>query len=280
MYNKISLIMATYGREVEVENFLKSLLKSDYDLKKIQIIIVDQNEKIDLSKIILKYNSEVYIKHIKSKQRGLSINRNIGIKCSHGDIIAFPDDDCEYLVDTLKTVNELFIKNKDLSCVMGKIVERDGSDSLRKWPEKSLEINKSNFYTKCSSITMFYKMDKSIVKFNEYLGVGQKMGSCEDTDILYKNLKNGANIKYTPKLMIYHPHYDSKTNMTLDKIKSYSLGFGAFAKANKDFHIFLLMSKILPFHLIKSFIYLLKLDLENSKKSYIAFSWRIKGFIN
>ena len=44
--------MATYGREREVESFLNSLKKSNYDLSLVEVIIVDQNDKIDLNHII------------------------------------------------------------------------------------------------------------------------------------------------------------------------------------------------------------------------------------
>ena len=49
---RFSLIMATYGREKEVDSFLKSIKKSNYDLELVEVIIVDQNDKISLNPIV------------------------------------------------------------------------------------------------------------------------------------------------------------------------------------------------------------------------------------
>ena len=139
--------MATYGREKEVESFLKSLKKSNYDLSLVEVIIVDQNDKIDLNPIVETHN-DLNIKQIKSTVKGLAKNRNIGLEQSYGGIVAFPDDDCEYLPDTLNIISDIFEANSEIDVVMGRIVERDGSDSLREWPKEEIKISKSNFYTK------------------------------------------------------------------------------------------------------------------------------------
>ena len=119
---RFSLIMATYGREKEVESFLKSLKKSNYDLSLVEVIIVDQNDKIDLNPIVERHN-DLNIKHIKSTVKGLAKNRNIGLEQSYGGIVAFPDDDCEYLPDTLNIISDIFEANSEIDVVMGRIVE-------------------------------------------------------------------------------------------------------------------------------------------------------------
>jgi len=59
----ISLIIPTYGRYTEVERLLCSLTKQTHSLQKIEIIIVDQNDTIDLSPIINKFVSILNIVH-------------------------------------------------------------------------------------------------------------------------------------------------------------------------------------------------------------------------
>ena len=43
--------MATYGREKEVGEFLSKLKINDYPKEKIEVIIVDQNDKIEYQRI-------------------------------------------------------------------------------------------------------------------------------------------------------------------------------------------------------------------------------------
>ena len=57
----ISLIVPTYGRYIEIEKLLHSLSKQTYPLEKIEVIIVDQNDLIDLAPVINKYSSELNI---------------------------------------------------------------------------------------------------------------------------------------------------------------------------------------------------------------------------
>lgn len=276
---KFSLIMATYGREKEVEEFFSKLKINDYPKEKIEVIVVDQNDKINLKPIIKKYKDDFKIIYIKSEVKGLARNRNIGLTKATGDIIAFPDDDCEYINDTLVKVNN-YLNTSDSNIVMGRIIERDGSDSLRTWRKENFQVNKNNFYTSCSSITMFIKKENSALLFNEDLGAGTKFGSCEDSDILYKNLKANNKVLYKNDIKIYHPHYDSNVNMSREKIYNYGLGFGAFVKSNLDINTVMLFVKAQGYHMAKTLFYLLTFKLDKCKNSYTSFISRINGLIS
>ena len=96
---KISLIVATIGRRDSLMLMLQSILSTSYDLSKIEIVIVDQNQNSLLDDISKLYSTLTII-HIKSSVVGLSTNRNIGFKESSGDIICFPDDDCKFYPNT------------------------------------------------------------------------------------------------------------------------------------------------------------------------------------
>lgn len=275
---RFSLIVATYGREKEIDLFLNSILEINYDLKKIEVIIVDQNKEINLENIIESYKGKINVKHIKSNSIGLSTNRNIGLLSASGSIIAFPDDDCEYLEDTLVEVDKALDDSK-ADIVMGRIVERDDSDSLRFWSKEQLELNKNNFYKKCSSITLFMKRNFCEEILNEKLGAGVYFGACEDADIIYRNIKREKKVNYMPNIKIYHPHYDSNKNMPLKKIESYGLGFGAMVKSNLDINMAILFIKAQGYHFLKMLFAAIKLDFKKSKNSYVAFKSRFSGLI-
>lgn len=278
MINKFSLIVATYGRYIQVKDFLESIVNSDYKRELIEIIIVDQNDNIDLNPIIEKYNELLNVIHIKSDKKGLSLNRNIGLKRATGDILAFPDDDCEYLSNTLKEIDKYF-NESNCDLIMGRIVERDGSDSLRKWPKKYIKINKSNFYTKSSSVTIFFKSSTCKVNFNNDLGAGAKYGACEDADLIYKTIKDNKKVMYNPNIKIYHPHYDSSHNMSSKKIFSYGLGFGAMIKSNFDYYMAILFIRAQAYHLLKMLKGLLLLNKHNVSRSYLALKSRFTGVL-
>ena len=276
--NSFSLVLATYGRKEEVKSFIDALLKSKYDLNLIELIIVDQNDVIDLDNMINKYKNKIKIKHIKSKIKGLSKNRNIGLRNATGEIVAFPDDDCEYLKETLKIVNDRF-NEKKYDLVLGRIVQRDGSDSLRIWDKERKTVTTKNYYKKCSSITVFLNKKTAKVELNEKLGVGEYFGACEDADLIYRNCKANLKVEYLPEIKVYHPHYNSDNNMTNEKIYSYGLGFGAMVSENLDFDMIILFIKAQGYHFLKMLIYFCEIDFKKSKNSYIALISRFKGLI-
>lgn len=270
-----SLIMATYGRKDEIREFILSLLKSNYDLSKVELIIVDQNDSIVLDDIVDEFKNELDIQHIKSDVKGLSLNRNIGIKKAKGDIIAFPDDDCKYFVNTLETVNGLF-QSTNADILMGKILDESNKDCIRKWPEKSIEIKRSNFYTKISSITIFKKITSKTKLFDENMGVGTYYGSNEDADTIYNELKEGKKVIYHPSIKLFHP--SSVGKLPLAKIESYGLGFGALCKKNKDVYMLKLFYSIILYHSLKYSLAVLKNNKEEQeiRKAYIKS--RLNGF--
>ena len=270
-----SLIMATYGRKKEIGAFLESILKQNYNLSKIEIIIVDQNDKIVLDDLIEKYSNKLIIKHIKSNIKGLSYNRNIGLKIAKGDCFAFPDDDCTYYANTLYEVSLCFENSPKIDAFVGQIIDAEQNKKIiRNWPNIEISINKNNFFLLYSSITIFTKRNNLL--FEEKLGVGQKFGSYEDADYILQLIDNGP-IQYTPNLQVWHPELNVKA-MGIDKIKNYSMGFGALCKKHSSWTINLLFIKVVVFHFLKMLIALVSLNILEVKKRFYSATYRIKGY--
>lgn len=223
---KFSLVMATLGRSEETKIFLDSLSIQDY--KNFELIIVDQNEEDILKEIVDEYRDKFYIKHIRIKEKGLSLARNVGIKYVTGDIIAFPDDDCAYSEGILSFINKFFMKNTHMNFLTFKLRDRDtGEDSNLKWYNHDVEITYKNIFRTVISPSIFIKF-KNIkdIFFDENLGVGRKFGSGEESDMALEILHRGYRGMYSTKFIIYHPNKKEP----MDKIYSYGLGYGATIK--------------------------------------------------
>lgn len=269
----ISLVIATIHRIKELENLFESLVKVKYDKQKLEVIIVDQNQDERLKKIIEEYKKYLRIKYIKSNIVGLSKNRNIGIKNSSGEIICFPDDDCQFLSDTLQNVYKEF-KNNKIDVLLGRIVDENNINCIRNWSKTYKKITKYNFYLNTSSITLFKRNKKEL--FDEEFGVGAKYGACEDSDFLFKELKNKKKVLYSPNVILYHPSFKGK--ITIKKANNYGIGFGAFCKKNLCFSILILYlcsQGLFLFRMMKN--YLKDKDEYDIAKS--GFIGRVKGFI-
>lgn len=227
--------MPTLGRTEEVFEYIKSVEKSselvDYSLS---LYIIDQNNGLLLNELD-DYQFHNITGHVsKNKVKGLSANRNRGLYFIDSGICAFPDDDCLYYEDTVECVVNYFEQNLDVDVVIGRIFDREKKENIIKnWPNEEVVVNMANFYQLSSSITIFLR-EKPDILFDERLGAGAKFGSCEDPDFLYRLLKNGMKIVYTPTIEVWHPAPD-ESSISLDKVKSYSSGFGAFIRKDLDF---------------------------------------------
>lgn len=267
----VSMIIATLNREEEILKLLKSIEAMDYDKKKIEVIVLNQGRKELKEKIFIFKN--LNLKYYESNILGLSKNRNIGIKDAKGEIICFPDDDCEFQNDTLKKVVNIFKEKKEIDILLGRIIDEYGDDCIRRWPRKKKKITKYNFYTKTTSITMFLRNNKYF--FDENLGVGAKFGACEDGDYIFRLLKLKKKIEYRPEIVLYHPKAQGR--ISCNKAKSYGEGFGAFCKKNFNIEIIILFLGSISLYVMRCIKYrILNRELYNISKN--GLKGRIEGF--
>ena len=270
---KFSLIMATFGRKEVVEQLIISLLRQTY--KYFVLIVLDQNEDDRVYNIFKKFNKQIQIKYIKSQKKGLSANRNIGLQFADGDIIAFPDDDCEYKPDTLEFINNYFLNN-NYSILTINFEDKFSGKYQYSVCKKNITLH--NFTKIACSITIFTRSDAiKNIYFDEKLGVGSVFGSREETDFLcYLLLKKSLNGFFDGTYSIYHRILTSNFSK---KNPSYGAsGLGAF---HKKLIIYYKYYRLLPgffLLLIKNIIALLLMP--QKKYFYETLKGKIQGFFN
>ena len=220
---KFSLVMATLGRFEEIKIFLNSLLKQSYN--NFELIIIDQNDDNRIEQLCLSYSMNINV--VKNTVKGLSANRNIGLKYVTGDIVAFPDDDCEYEANTLENIVLFFKNNPMYGFYTCNTKEKTGELSILAKKTDNTVITKNNVMHVGISFTIFIKT-KLIENFlfDEQLGIGAEFGSGEESDLLFYLLKNGNKGYYHSKHYIYHPYKQDTT----EKAFQYGKGYGAVHK--------------------------------------------------
>lgn len=266
--------MATLNREKEVEVFLSSLLYQEY--KNFEVIIVDQNKNGLIDDIINYYSNFFTINHVKSVVLGLSVNRNLGLSLVSGDIIAFPDDDCEYPPNLLNNVFSKFSINKELDIITGATIDKITRIPYLKSPVNPVIVSHTNIFQTAISFTIFIKTPLSYYHdFDTKLGVGATFGSSEETDYLIGFLNSGFNICFYPDIIVYHPV--TNINESINRIYNYALGFGAFHRKHLKDHYYYYAIRFLFFilvNLIRVFI------LKEPSKNWNSLKGKLIGFIN
>ena len=121
---KVSVIIPTYNRPVELMRSIKTVLDQTYQ-GDIEIIIVDDSKKSHKGAIekefssVLKKVKNRYINYIhKAKKEGSPLARNIGIDKAKGEFIAFLDDDDLWLPEKIEKQVRVFEKNNDVALVI------------------------------------------------------------------------------------------------------------------------------------------------------------------
>lgn len=270
---KFSLVMATLNRSDEVEAFIIKLLAQTYN--NFELLIIDQNQDNRVQDIYHKYKNKIEIKYFRSVRKGLSFNRNIGLENCGGDIIAFPDDDCEYDEHTLEKAASFFEKEPAFDFYTCNVREKSGGDSILYGNHFDTEIKLHNFMVTCISFTIFVRAERiASFRFDEQLGVGAAYGSGEESDLVLFLLKHNCRGFYHANVFIYHPN----SRRSLDTLFSYGRGFGALCK--KAITVYR-HYRFLPYFLSVLLKETIKLCLLSPRKERMStMRGRISGFVH
>jgi glycosyltransferase involved in cell wall biosynthesis len=226
---KISLVLATLGRDKDVVDFLQSLTCQTY--KNFDLIIIDQNKDGKIDAIVEQFKDCLDVRHVKVDFVGNARARDYGIGLAQGRIIAFPDDDCAYEKDVLKQVVAEFTRRKNLSILVAGSYDFSSS-------RFSIGVNsrKAQYFSRFQMMgvefTQFFdrnKIDGKQFHLDHDFGIGSKYSGGEGFELLYRLLRAGNTAFYTPEIKIYHPdkdHYKLGTGRML----MYSTGIGAYIR--------------------------------------------------
>ncbi|MCK9605932.1 MAG: glycosyltransferase family 2 protein [Methylomonas sp.] len=232
---KISLVLATLGRDLELLDLLKSLIFQTY--QDFELIVIDQNRDGKIDNILAGFKQCLDIKHLKVDFTGNAKARDYGIGLAQGRIIAFPDDDCVYDKNVLEHVVAEFETRKKLAILV--VGSYDFSDT-----RFSIGVNsrKARYFSRLNMMgvefTQFFAMDR-VDRRQFYLdhdfGIGSKYSGAEGFELLYRLLRSGNQAFYTPNIKIYHANKDHYSLGTARMLK-YSTGIGAYIRKFANQH--------------------------------------------
>ncbi|HOW36379.1 MAG TPA: glycosyltransferase [Candidatus Omnitrophota bacterium] len=113
----ISVIIPTFNSELYIKECLDSALSQTY--KNVEILVIDDGSADKTRALLSSYEGK--IRYYTQQNRGVSSARNLGIKESRGEYIAFLDSDDAWLTTKLEFQIEFLENNKDFSCVFSDV---------------------------------------------------------------------------------------------------------------------------------------------------------------
>lgn len=232
---KVSLVLATLGRDCEVLDFMKSLLFQTY--KNFELIVIDQNRDGKIDDILAPYKTLMVLKHVKVDFTGNARARDYGIGLAQGRIVAFPDDDCVYDKDVLEKVVAEFTRRKNLA-----ILVAGSYDFSATRFSVGVNSHKAGYFNRLRMMgvefTQFFdvqRVDSQQFHLDHDFGIGSKYSGAEGFELLYRLLRAGGRAFYTPEIKIFHANKDHYQLGTARMLK-YSTGIGAYIRKFTNQH--------------------------------------------
>jgi glycosyltransferase involved in cell wall biosynthesis len=222
---KLSLVVATVDRTQELHDLFSGFAAQPY--RDFEVIVVDQNADERLDLIIAEFSSKIAIRHYRQSVRNCSDARNFGLAKAHGEVIGFPDDDCEYKPETMTRVMEHFDSDPKLVLLCGNNVSPTGELITGRWTQYSCSINERNVWTTTCGFSMWMRTEqtRSVGGFDPKIGPGTPWGSSEEPDLAVRLLRRGYKGFYDVDLGILHP--DKKlTPHAIRRAYLYGAGMG------------------------------------------------------
>lgn len=193
----VSVVIPVYNAEKFLRECIDSVLNSEFDTNKIEILLINDGSSDNSLKICNEYkNNYNNIKVFDQKNSGVSVSRNKGITSSTGKYILFLDSD-----DTIssRTINNLYSFFED---------NYNDIDILT-YPIYYNENNKYRFNTR------YYAYDKGtgVYDVNEYIFLNQS-----NVNIMIKNMYNKNELYNTNMILSEDQDLDTRIIMKKERI--------------------------------------------------------------
>jgi len=198
------LVVATVDRVEPLGRLLASLERQTH--RAFRVLLVDQNgdDRVDA---VLAEHGALDLVRLRSA-RGLSRARNEALPRLEADVVAFPDDDCEYPDDLLARVAARLAGVEGLT---GRSESRGGRSSPS-WAGDAGPVTRDNVWNRGISYGIFLRRElvERVGRFDESLGLGAgtPWSSGEEIDFLIRAVDAGGRIEYDPSLVVWHEEKD------------------------------------------------------------------------
>jgi GT2 family glycosyltransferase len=222
---RFSLIAVTTDRLRLVERLFASLAAQTH--KDFEIILVHgKGCAAEAQALAANHAARLDVQTTASTDNCLSRSRNAGLPRAHGDIVAFPDDDCVYAPDTLAQCAAVFAENPQAHVLAARVLDLDGT--IVPSAAATQELNRMSVFRHSFSIAQFHKREcvQVVGGFDEDLGVGcaTPYQSGEDTDYMLRALKAGFRLLYAPSIVVRHPTVNMRDPALPGKVQAYARG--------------------------------------------------------
>ncbi|MFW6123799.1 MAG: glycosyltransferase family 2 protein [Acidobacteriota bacterium] len=182
----ISIIIPTYNRALYLKEAIDSVLNQDYFLNThlaqlFELIVVDDGSTDDTKDVVNSYSPK--IKYKFQEHTGVSSARNLGLKLSKGDFVAFLDSDDLWKKEKIRLQMEFMEAHSEaVACCTQEIWIRNG---VFVNPKKKHKKYSGRIFEKVLPLCLL-SLSSALFRrkvFDEIGGFDQSLPACEDYDL-------------------------------------------------------------------------------------------------
>lgn len=161
----VSVIIPMYNSEKTIKKTIDSVINQDY--KNLEIIIIDDGSE-DKSYEIVSNLSKLYeIKLLKQENKGPSSARNLGLKNSNGEFIAFLDSDDCWINNKISKQLKIFLDNEKIGIVTTRIDNKKYCSKIENINFRKFLFSIKGFNINTPTVMIKRKIIEEIGYFNE-----------------------------------------------------------------------------------------------------------------
>jgi glycosyltransferase involved in cell wall biosynthesis len=206
----VDIVIITLNEAIFIGECLEALLRQNYPSGEIKIYVVDGGSTDGTVDIVQKYSS---VTLIRSTEKGVALQRNVGTKTGQGELVGFLDAHCIVEPDWINLMAESFQDSAVAGC-QGWIDFHylDNPDEIQQGASKFQWATVSG-----AGDPYPWVMGGDAMFRREVLeGLGYfnpALSNCEDIDFSWRAILSGYQLMFVPKARLRH--YESRNLRTM-----------------------------------------------------------------
>ena len=234
---RASILIATRNRcrrlALSLESYRRLCIPAA--LQSLEVVVIDNGSSDDTPAVVADASrtSPFPIRYLSDPRPGKSLALNTGIREANGDLLLFTDDDCLPAADWLAAMVLEFSSADAPDVIGGRVELYDSADEpitvIRSTGRKLIRSATELMLPAIIGANMAFR--RTVIEdtglFDPLLGPGTKGRSGLDIDLLYRALRHGFAVLYSPAAVVYHNHGRCSEAQVAQLVARYQFGRGA-----------------------------------------------------
>jgi glycosyltransferase involved in cell wall biosynthesis len=208
MKPKLSIVIPTFNSLASLKKCLSSLCNQTLNKEDFEVIVVDDGSTDGTLRYLKQISSTIGInfRYASQSHKCPAEARNLGVKISRANIIAFIDADCIAKENWGEEILKEFEEITEIVGIEGKTI---ADEKVNPFSFGVVSEEGGGYYT-CN---IAYKREV----LEKVKGFDKEFKSQEDLDLAWRILKYGK-IKFSPNVIVIHPTYIPTLNQRVKKL--------------------------------------------------------------